>query len=109
VFYIYIIVGSFSLGSRQSRTVAALQSIGPAVLNGGFSTFLAFVFTAGSSSHVFLSFFKVRHFFLSLDLSLILGRSFYVVLFFQGKTYYGEKRKKLSFVASRKKGRSCEV
>jgi Niemann-Pick C1 protein len=45
--------------------VAALRSIGPAVLNGGFSTFLAFVFTAGSSSHVFLSFFKVSHFFLS--------------------------------------------
>ena len=49
----------FLAGSRESRTLAALQDIGPAVLNGGFSTFLAFIFTAGSTSHVFLSFFKV--------------------------------------------------
>ena len=32
---------------------------GPAVFNGGFSTFLAFVLLAGSKSHVFMTFFKV--------------------------------------------------
>ena len=32
---------------------------GPAVFNGGFSTFLAFVLLAGSKSHVFMVFFKV--------------------------------------------------
>ena len=38
---------------------SALSDIGPAVLNGGFSTFLAFVLLAGSRSHVFSVFFKV--------------------------------------------------
>ena len=33
--------------------------LGPAVFNGGFSTFLAFVLLAGSKSHVFMTFFKV--------------------------------------------------
>ena len=41
------------------RAIRALSDIGPAVLNGGFSTFLAFVVTSTSESHVFLTFFKV--------------------------------------------------
>ena len=47
------------VGSLQDRALSTLGSIGPAVLNGGFSTFLAFVMTARSESHVFLTFFKV--------------------------------------------------
>ena len=35
------------------------RNIGPAVLNGGLSTFLAFVLLAFSNSYVFLTFFKV--------------------------------------------------
>ena len=46
-------------GTRDERTKQTLANIGPAVLNGGFSTFLAFVLLANSKSHVFLSFFKV--------------------------------------------------
>ena len=37
----------------------AVGSIGLAVLNGGVTTFLALVLLGASSSHVFLSFFKV--------------------------------------------------
>jgi len=46
-------------GSRDERVELALTEIGPAVFNGGFSTFLAFVLLAGSKSHVFMTFFKV--------------------------------------------------
>ena len=35
------------------------RNIGPAVLNGGLSTFLAFILLAFSNSYVFLTFFKV--------------------------------------------------
>ena len=46
-------------GTRDERVKHALADIGPAVFNGGFSTFLAFVLLAGSKSHVFATFFKV--------------------------------------------------
>jgi len=46
-------------GSRVSRAKQALGNIGPAVLNGGFSTFLAIILLANSESHAFKSFFKV--------------------------------------------------
>ena len=46
-------------GTRNERVKHALADIGPAVFNGGFSTFLAFVLLAGSRSHVFATFFKV--------------------------------------------------
>jgi Niemann-Pick C1 protein len=46
-------------GSRGKRAEQAVRSIGPAVLNGGFSTFLAILLLANSQSHAFKSFFKV--------------------------------------------------
>ena len=45
-------------GTRDERTVTALQEIGPAVLNGGISTFIALSMLGFSESYVFLSFFK---------------------------------------------------
>ena len=47
------------LGSRSERSILALQNIGPAVLNGGLSTFLALVLLSSSDSYVFSTFFKV--------------------------------------------------
>ena len=41
------------------RARATLRDIGPAVWNGGFSTFLAIVLLAFSNSYVFKTFFKV--------------------------------------------------
>ena len=41
------------------RARATLRDIGPAVWNGGFSTFLAVVLLAFSNSYVFKTFFKV--------------------------------------------------
>ena len=43
----------------NEKAIKALADIGPAVMNGGFSTFLAFIITSTSESHVFLTFFKV--------------------------------------------------
>ncbi|RXG52107.1 Patched domain-containing protein 3 [Armadillidium vulgare] len=47
------------IGSLNERVANTLGKIGPAVLNGGFSTFLAFVFLIRSDSHVFVTFFKI--------------------------------------------------
>ena len=38
----------------------ALVDIGPAVFNGGFSTYLAFALLCFSNSYLFRSFFKVK-------------------------------------------------
>ncbi|XP_045610892.2 patched domain-containing protein 3 [Procambarus clarkii] len=46
-------------GTRDERARLTVATIGPAVLNGGFSTFLAFIFLANSDSHVFITFFKI--------------------------------------------------
>ena len=50
-------------GSRSQRSIMALQNVGPAVLNGGVSTFLAMVLLAASKSYVFTVFFKVSIYF----------------------------------------------
>lgn len=47
------------IGHREERAKATLYTIGPAVLNGGLSTFLAFVLLANSRSYGFLLFFRV--------------------------------------------------
>ncbi|XP_055956287.1 patched domain-containing protein 3 [Patella vulgata] len=46
-------------GNRQERSLKTLKSIGPAVFNGGFSTFLAFVLLSTSTSYGFSLFFRV--------------------------------------------------
>ena len=46
----------------DEKAILALANIGPAVMNGGFSTFLAFITTSTSESHVFMTFFKVSCF-----------------------------------------------
>ncbi len=51
------------LGSRLEKSMNALETIGPAVFNGGFTTLLAVIVMAFSKSSVFLTFFKVNNFF----------------------------------------------
>ena len=58
-------------GTRDKRVRATLSQMGPAVFNGGFSTFLAFALLATSESHVFLTFFKI--FFLVVAFGLYHG------------------------------------
>ena len=48
--------------SRDDRMRRALVDIGPAVFNGGFSTYLAFALLCFSNSYLFRSFFKVNIF-----------------------------------------------
>ena len=48
------------IGSRLQKTLKSLEVIGPAVLNGGMTTFLALLICAWSTSHIFVMFFKVR-------------------------------------------------
>ena len=49
-----------SPGTRLERTITSLENIGPAVFNGGLTTFLALVFCGASTSHTFITFFKVQ-------------------------------------------------
>ncbi len=73
--------------SRLKRSVATMRSIGPAVLNGGVSTFIAMSLLAASDSHVFVSFFKV--FFLVIVYGLFHGLVFLpLVLRFIGPKAY---------------------
>ena len=44
---------------RMQKVVSTLTKIGPAVVNGGFSTLLAFILLSTSQSYIFLSFFKI--------------------------------------------------
>lgn len=50
---------SFSPCVLTERAVMTLGVIGPAVLNGGLSTFLAFVLLGFSRAYVFMAFFRV--------------------------------------------------
>ena len=46
-------------GSKRERAHAALVDMGPAVLNGGLSTLIAFILLLSSDSYFFLTFFKI--------------------------------------------------
>jgi hypothetical protein len=46
------------LGGKKERARQVLAEMGPAVFNGGLSTFLAFILVAFSDSYVFITFFK---------------------------------------------------
>merc|ERR550532_2478680 len=93
-------------GSRKERVREALADIGPAVFNGGFSTFLAFILLANSKSHVFSTFFKV--FFLVIVFGLFNGLLLLpVMLSLVGPAAYSqhlreevEKEEKEAFVTS---------
>eukprot|EP00092_Neocalanus_flemingeri_P006120 GFUD01006591.1.p1 GENE.GFUD01006591.1~~GFUD01006591.1.p1 ORF type:complete len:999 (+),score=194.12 GFUD01006591.1:266-3262(+) len=62
-------------GTRQEKAIEAIATIGPAVFNGGLTTFLALVLCSFSSSHVFITFFKV------FALTVIFGLFHGLVLF----------------------------
>jgi len=66
VYKIYYKTSNHFIFSLLARAAQALYEVGPAVLHGGFSTFLAFVLLAASASYVFLTFFKVIYFTLFL-------------------------------------------
>ncbi|XP_035696826.1 NPC1-like intracellular cholesterol transporter 1 [Branchiostoma floridae] len=70
----FLIVG----GTRQERALLTLSNMGPAVFNGGFSTFLAIVLLASSQHYVFITFFKV--FFLVLLFGCLHGLVFLPVI-----------------------------
>jgi len=46
-------------GTKRERAQAALVDMGPAVLNGGVSTLIAFILLLTSDSYFFLTFFKI--------------------------------------------------
>jgi len=50
---------SVAEGTRTERTKTALVNLGPAILNGGVTTFLAVIILPFSQSHVFKTFFKI--------------------------------------------------
>ena len=66
-----VIITSIIVIIRNQRMIMTMTKIGPAVLNGGVSTLLAFSLLYTSQSYVFLSFFKI--FFLICILGLFHG------------------------------------
>ena len=68
----------FISGSRLERAQNALHTIGPAVINGGITTFLAVILLCDSKSHAFITFFKV--FFLTVLFGLYHAIIFFPVL-----------------------------
>ncbi len=66
------------VGSREERVRQTLVDMGPAVLNGGVSTFLAFVMLVTSKTFIFLTFFKI--FFLVVTFGLYHGLVFLPVV-----------------------------
>lgn len=78
-------------GSRMERARIALRDIGPAVWNGGFSTFLAVVLLVFSKSYVSMTFFKV--FFCVVFYGLFHGLCYLpVILSCIGPTPYNSSR-----------------
>jgi len=67
-----------SKGTKEERAVNSLKSMGPAIINGGITTFLALVLLGFSQSHVFITFFKV--FLLTVLFGLFHGVVFLPVL-----------------------------
>jgi len=65
-------------GEREERVCSALVTLGPAILNGGVTTALALALLPFSSSHVFITFFKV--FSLTVVFGLFHGLVFLPVL-----------------------------
>lgn len=65
-------------GSRNERMEKTLVKIGPAVLNGGISTFVAFMLLSTSKSKVFFTFFQI--FFLVVVFGLYHGLIFLPVV-----------------------------
>ena len=57
--HVGVIFACFKTGTRQQKMKLTLENIGPAVLNGGISTFLAFVILAFSKNYVFQTFFQM--------------------------------------------------
>ncbi|KAK7077773.1 Patched domain-containing protein 3 [Halocaridina rubra] len=95
-------------GTRNERAAQTVGIIGPAVFSGGFSTFLSFVFLANSSSHVFISFFKI--FFAVCLYGLYHGLVFLpVVLSFIGPDPYITAYKKPSRSESTQKSAPSEM
>ncbi|XP_078353441.1 NPC intracellular cholesterol transporter 1-like isoform X2 [Oculina patagonica] len=78
-------------GSRLERALVTLRDIGPAVWNGGFSTFLAVVLLVFSKSYVSMTFFKV--FFCVVFYGLFHGLFYLpVILSFIGPSPYESSR-----------------
>ena len=46
-------------GTSQERAFSSVTEMGPAILNGGITTFLALIFLSVSDSYPYLVFFKV--------------------------------------------------
>ena len=58
-------------GTKLERAKNSLRKIGPAVTNGGLTTFLSVIVLCGSQTHVFITIFKI--FFLTVLFGLFHG------------------------------------
>jgi Niemann-Pick C1 protein len=58
-YMLYIFVILLFAGTSYERSRTALTEMGPAILNGGVTTFLALVLLSLSSTYTYVVFFKV--------------------------------------------------
>ena len=80
------------LGTNLQRAQKSLSMIGPAVINGGTTTFLAVILLCDSTSHGLLTFFKV--FFLTVLFGLFHAIVYLPVLLrFEAPSTYCSKEK----------------
>ena len=81
-------------GTKSERAKASLINMGPAVFNGGFSTFLPIIMLAGSNIYVTLTFFKVCFFFFWND-DFLRHYNFVITTKSHLRSYLQKRKKKL--------------
>ena len=78
----------FFKGSKVDRAKNSIRTIGPAVLNGGTTTFLAVITLTGSQSHMFIAFWKI------FCLTVIFGLFYGIITLPVVLCYLGTNKKK---------------
>ena len=76
------------IGTKIERAKNSLLTIGPAVMNGGMTTFLSVIMLCGSESHLFITFWK------TFCLTVIFGLFHGIFLLPVVLCYLGPKAKK---------------
>ena len=79
----------YPIGTKIDRAKHSLRTIGPAVMNGGTTTFLSVIMFCGSQSHIFITFWKI------FCLTVIFGLFHGIILLPVVLCYIGPRETKL--------------
>ena len=98
----YIFYNIF-VGSNVQRVKTSIRKIGPAVANGGMTTFLSVVMLSGSQSYILIAFWKI--FFFTVVFGLFQGLVLLPVIL----CYLGPCDKKMDAVNPKESGKTNEA